>query len=166
MAVTAEPVNDEEEVPLAVLTADTLAAIDQLRADARAAAEASRTPSSRARLRRRLARLLRGCRPDRPLAAAGRGGDGNGESRRGAFRDRCDGSDLSVVQSAIRRISPACAERPRSPAHAGVDQPNEARAAAGLIGLRRAYQACAGSREMPIAPETTSTRRLTRFRNR
>jgi site-specific recombinase XerD len=33
-------------VPLAVLTADTLAAIDQLRTDARAAAEASRAPSS------------------------------------------------------------------------------------------------------------------------
>ena len=33
-------------MPLAVLTADTQAAIDQLRADARAAAEASRAASS------------------------------------------------------------------------------------------------------------------------
>ena len=46
MAITAEPLFDEEEAPLAVLTADTAAAIDQLRADARAAAEASRAPSS------------------------------------------------------------------------------------------------------------------------
>jgi integrase len=46
MAVTAEPLLDEEEVPLAVLTADTVAAIEQLRSDARAAAEASRAPSS------------------------------------------------------------------------------------------------------------------------
>ena len=46
MAITAEPLLDEEEAPLAVLTADTIAAIDQLRADARAAAEASRAPSS------------------------------------------------------------------------------------------------------------------------
>jgi hypothetical protein len=46
MAITAEPLLDEEEVPLAVLTADTQAAIEQLRADARAAAEASRAPSS------------------------------------------------------------------------------------------------------------------------
>jgi len=46
MAVTAEPLDDEEEAPLSVLTADTAAAIDQLRADARAAAEASRAPSS------------------------------------------------------------------------------------------------------------------------
>jgi integrase len=37
---------DEEEAPLAVLTADTAAAIEQLRAEARAAAEASRAPSS------------------------------------------------------------------------------------------------------------------------
>jgi integrase len=37
---------DEEEAPLSVLTADTVAAIEQLRADARAAAEASRAPSS------------------------------------------------------------------------------------------------------------------------
>jgi site-specific recombinase XerD len=44
--ITVEPLLDEEEVPLAVLAADTLAAIDQLRADARAAAEASRAPSS------------------------------------------------------------------------------------------------------------------------
>ena len=43
MQFTAEPL---DEVPLAVLTADTAAAIDQLRADARAAAEASRAPSS------------------------------------------------------------------------------------------------------------------------
>lgn len=28
MAITAEPIDDEEELPLAVLTADTLAAID------------------------------------------------------------------------------------------------------------------------------------------
>jgi hypothetical protein len=46
MAITAEPLDDEEEAPLALLTADTRAAIDQLRADARAAAEASRAPSS------------------------------------------------------------------------------------------------------------------------
>src|SRR5450755_2451846 len=46
MAITAEPLDDEAAVSLAVLTADTLAAIDQLRADARAAAEASRAPSS------------------------------------------------------------------------------------------------------------------------
>src|SRR5450631_160757 len=46
MAITAEPLLDDEDVPLAVLTADTAAAIDQLRADARAAAEASRAPSS------------------------------------------------------------------------------------------------------------------------
>ena len=46
MAITAEPLSDEEEAPLAVLTADTLAAIDQLRIDARAAAEASRAPST------------------------------------------------------------------------------------------------------------------------
>jgi integrase len=46
MAITADPLDDEEEAPLSVLTADTAAAIDQLRADARAAAEASRAPSS------------------------------------------------------------------------------------------------------------------------
>jgi len=46
MQFTAEPLLDEEEVPLAVLTADTQAAIDELRAAARAAAEASRAPSS------------------------------------------------------------------------------------------------------------------------
>ena len=46
MAITAEPLDDEEEAPLSVLTADTAAAIEQLRADARAAAEASRAPSS------------------------------------------------------------------------------------------------------------------------
>jgi hypothetical protein len=44
MAITAEPLLDEEEVPLAVLSADTVAAVEQLRADARAAAEASRAP--------------------------------------------------------------------------------------------------------------------------
>lgn len=44
MAVTLEPLVDEEEAPLSVLTADALAAIQELRADARAAAEA--TPSS------------------------------------------------------------------------------------------------------------------------
>jgi len=48
MAITAEPLDDEEEVPLAVLTADTLVAIEQLRADARAAAEASRAPPASA----------------------------------------------------------------------------------------------------------------------
>jgi hypothetical protein len=37
MAVTAEPLDDEEEAPVSVLTADT-AAIDQLCADARGAA--------------------------------------------------------------------------------------------------------------------------------
>jgi hypothetical protein len=46
MPVMAEPLLDEDAVPLAVLSADTQAAIDQLRADARAAAEASRAPSS------------------------------------------------------------------------------------------------------------------------
>jgi hypothetical protein len=46
MQFTAEPLLDEEGVPLAVLTADTQAAIDELRAAARAAAEASRAPSS------------------------------------------------------------------------------------------------------------------------
>jgi integrase len=46
MAATLEPLDDEEEAPLSVLAADTPAAIDQLRADARAAAEASRAPSS------------------------------------------------------------------------------------------------------------------------
>jgi site-specific recombinase XerD len=46
MAATLEPPLDEEDVPLAVLTADTQAAIEQLRADARVAAEASRAPSS------------------------------------------------------------------------------------------------------------------------
>jgi hypothetical protein len=46
MAITAEPLDEEEDVPLAVLSADAAAAIDQLRADARAAAEASRAPSS------------------------------------------------------------------------------------------------------------------------
>ena len=47
MLITAELLSGEE-VPLAVLTADTLAAIDQLRADARAAAEASRAPRASA----------------------------------------------------------------------------------------------------------------------
>jgi hypothetical protein len=46
MTIIGEPLAAEEDVPLAVLTADTQAAIDQLRADARAAAEASRAPSS------------------------------------------------------------------------------------------------------------------------
>jgi hypothetical protein len=46
MGITAEPLLDEDEVPLAVLAADTQAAIAELRADARAAAEASRAPSS------------------------------------------------------------------------------------------------------------------------
>ncbi len=50
MAITAEPLDDGEDVPLAVLTADTVAAIEQLRVEARAA-EASR-PVDRARLRR------------------------------------------------------------------------------------------------------------------
>jgi hypothetical protein len=44
---TAEPLlDDEEDVPLATLTTDTAAAIEQLRVDARAAAEASRAPST------------------------------------------------------------------------------------------------------------------------
>jgi hypothetical protein len=46
MAITAEALDDEDDVPLAVLSADTAAAIEQLRVDARAAAEASRAPSS------------------------------------------------------------------------------------------------------------------------
>src|SRR5450631_220589 len=46
MAITAESLSDEEDAPLSVLTADTVAAIAQLRVDARAAAEASRAPST------------------------------------------------------------------------------------------------------------------------
>lgn len=45
MAVALEPL-EEEEAPLATLTGDTVAAIEELRAEARAAAEASRAPSS------------------------------------------------------------------------------------------------------------------------
>jgi hypothetical protein len=53
MGITAEPPDPEEEVPLAVLAADTQAAIDELR------------------LRRRLARFLRLRRSSRARPAAG-----------------------------------------------------------------------------------------------
>jgi hypothetical protein len=46
MVITAEPLLDEEEAPLSVLIADTAAAIEQLRAVARAAAETSWALSS------------------------------------------------------------------------------------------------------------------------
>jgi hypothetical protein len=58
MALTAEPLLDEEAVPLAVRTADTRAGDrHQLRADARAAAEASRCPRRSAAERRIPARF-------------------------------------------------------------------------------------------------------------
>ncbi|MBC5820706.1 MAG: tyrosine-type recombinase/integrase [Candidatus Eremiobacteraeota bacterium] len=46
MGIALEPLGDEEDAPLADLAGDTAAAIEELRAEARVAAEASRAPSS------------------------------------------------------------------------------------------------------------------------